>query len=164
MPELRLLDDRVDRFRQRLAHLVGLVSEHDDDVGRRRRRASRSSTRSISGLAGEQVQHFVAARAHPRSLAGGQDDRDQGAAYVAAPPRQLRVHWSEIVLTWAAGRGCPARIRTWIATSKVCCPTIGRPGTARAGRALSVPDGGRREPKRCARVLARCAATNAVMP
>src|SRR5207248_9227689 len=98
------------------------------------------------GLARQLMQHFRAPRAHSRPLAGGEHRRDQGAGTWRLPHVSLCSHEifdgggnREICLYEAewllAGAGCPARIRTWITTSKVWCPTIGRPGTAGAGRA-----------------------------
>ena len=51
--ELRLLDDRVDRFGQRAAHLVGLVAEDDDRRLRRRPARPGRATRSINGSPAE---------------------------------------------------------------------------------------------------------------
>ena len=90
-PQLGLLNDGIDRFREHLADLVRLVSKHDDDIG------CACALEQIQNaldqwFAAEQMHDFVAAGAHPCSLTSGQDDGHQASGARWLPHLRLGVH------------------------------------------------------------------------
>src|SRR5438105_1319097 len=117
--ELRLLDHRRHRLWQHVADLVGLVPKDNHNMLGACLLDQREHARD-QWLAEKFVEHLVPPRTHPRALSRRQDHRNERTGT----------------------QGCPARIRTWIATSKVWSPTIGRPGTVAAAQPrLRVLDG-----------------------
>jgi hypothetical protein len=90
--ELRLLDDRVHGFGQRLSYLVRSIPEHDHNA-LRASRLEKVEHPLNQRLAAKRVQHFVESGAHPCALAGGEHDRDQGVGTWRLPHVSLCSHW-----------------------------------------------------------------------
>ena len=112
-----------------LGHPLGAVADHDHGA--------------VDGQVGEGVEHVEhhrpaaeqveglgPLRAHPRALAGGEDDgRDRTTAHGKVVPE--RAGSNRIMRTahlpWPSSGG---RNRTSVRRSKVCCPAVGRPPKA----------------------------------